>query len=316
MTFKNPVHLILRLTFEFHVLHFFVKMKLIPYSGSSEWKNGSFVKEEEEKKYENLYQPYLQASEWLDKTIDHFFSNQSKQVEPIVQACEKMLGEHLAHPIVVSHPCVLSRNGGYHQFVKNMKYSFSAVVNDGVVQRSWTSGELQQNMEELLSYAVEIMDVDVSFKDFCQKMEDKITSLGLFPVSDTYGYEATKNIPLTKNSTNKMVENGVYVVRIQVKERNLEPNTFSRGSEYFIFTDKKVPLKLHSSKKILFDLRNRKKFGFCSRHVKHIQGHLIGLKDLLDKGIINEVPLVMFDENMTGEITRTVILKPTSKLML
>jgi hypothetical protein len=298
-------------------------MKILNYTGLDEWRSSSIVKQGEELSFKTEYECYQKASQILD-TVEHFINTSEKtNLLDLVKKCEDMISNHVAFPVSICHPSIISDyEPEKNEDWKDLPYhvNISAQVNGFIVEREWT---MKVNMlDNLLEKAINLISPGYSIQKWSEWLESELQTLKLYPINGKHGYELLCNkigvpLPNKKHETSEeFKENSVYSVKIITKTSQENEVPLDLSTKCYTINNKRSNLTLKSSKFILKKASKRSMNMFCQRHVADVHGYQLGIKELTKKGLITGVGPLLLPTSHCISIGKTVLLKPTCKLVL
>ena len=225
------------------------------------------------------------------------------------------------------------------------KLDFGVQVNGRIVDSAFTIAfdpifePLIQATQEATNAGIKASGIDARFGDIGEVIEETMTS---FEFTDKYGrvipikpcrnlnghsiapyrIHGGQSVPIVKKSDfaeERMVEGGFYAIETFAttgKGYVVEDGECSHYMKVFD-TDTKIPLRMKGAKQLMQAID--KQFGtlpFCRRWLDDCgqTRHLLGLKNLVDNGLIQDYPpLVDVKGSFTSQMEHTIILRPTCK---
>lgn len=278
------------------------------------WRTDSKTKKQEESNSLISYENQQRASNLLD-AIQSNMKRVGSVLNTIV-SCEKQLGTNMAYPMSITN-CFTY---GYYEPDESEKWSTlnynfeaSAVVNDSLVVRGWSSSNA---VDELLDSSIQLMSPGVSISNWIKWLEEELKSKSLYPVENTFGYKLNSNIQLNKECNENFEEGSTYVVKISVRNGQEAPIPINKSTGWYTIKQEKKELKLASSKQIYKKIKSLKYSNICNRHLKDVYGFKLGVKDLTNKGILEQSKPVLFPNSSCTSVCKTVCLRPTCRVLL
>lgn len=299
------------------------EMKVLNYNGLDEWRVSSIVKKKEEDSFEKIYNCYEKASQILDKVEQELNTMKKGNVLDVILKCEDIISQNAAFPVSICHPSIVSNfEPESSEEWKDIPYNIniSAQVNGYIVERTWT---VKVNiLDSLLEQAINLISPGYSIQKWSEWMETELNKLKLYPINGQCGYELQCNgtgviLPNKKHTTSEeFKENAVYSVKIVAKTSQENEIPLHVSTKWYSINKNGVDLKLLSSRKIMYNMSKRRMKQFCQRHISNIYGYQLGLKELKRKNVITGHEPLLLPTSHCIKVGKTVILKPTHKLIL